>query len=385
MRLLLAITVLAASLAPGSASLPGLLCKAKKHELKDKPAAKSLLALGSRHEPRYHHGGTEEIPLNSDDGMYACHVLCTKYATFQPQASMKCAHQCHNLGLSDIPADSPQCQPIVDTDVCDIEIEFEDVDSNHDGEITEDEVHLYGRLMCIPYDQIHALFVMVDTSQDHIITDAEWNSAGEDSAVEEGIDEAVDDAIKNASNIPKPGETQEDLEKEAQKMIESLAAAHSVQAPSFQSLDKNQDGGIQDWELFSAFMMEISDRHPDISVELRKYITDKFWDAVDDIFPRLDKDGNHVISQEEYAAASSTNDMGDELQEAQQEGSAQEEAEEDDPQPGLNTAPQDQGQQNQAQQGQNFAEQPPEEASDGSEDSFLQRGLRRVLIHRRQV
>merc|ERR1719253_2069871 len=66
-------------------------------------------------------------------------------------------------------------------------------------------------------------------------------------------------------------------------------------------------------------MGEVRVRKPDASHELLQYFSNKFWKSLDEIFPKIDTNGDFLISQEEYEAASKRNDMGDELEEATEE------------------------------------------------------------------
>eukprot|EP00425_Heterocapsa_triquetra_P032230 CAMPEP_0195119156 /NCGR_PEP_ID=MMETSP0448-20130528/118691_1 /TAXON_ID=66468 /ORGANISM="Heterocapsa triquestra, Strain CCMP 448" /LENGTH=375 /DNA_ID=CAMNT_0040156463 /DNA_START=86 /DNA_END=1213 /DNA_ORIENTATION=- len=333
MRLLWALLLLAQAATGSGTAGTKLFCSVEQpteRGLQPAPAGSaSLLSTRSR----------RGITLDSNDGMHACQAVCKKYSDVwhETNASMACAHKCRDLA-----AHSGDCKPIMDCQS--VDIEFEDMDFNKNGQITLDEALLYGRLLCIPSKQITELYSAVDKSKDGKVDMTEWSAAGEDSQYEATVDKVADDVLQDVAqgNASSASDTPADLqasvpaslEAEAQRLIAEIAADHEVHAPKFVDIDKNEDGFIQDWELFSSFMREILLRHPDCSYELRQYITSRFWAAIDDIFPRLDTDGDLMICPQEYEAAVN-GDMGDEMQEAQEQQETQAAAEADDPQPGM--------------------------------------------------
>lgn len=246
----------------------------------------------------------------------ACNDLCK----MSKETQVVCTNRCGTIIKNAIPATDPECHSVwLSLDGLKFtppqkEALLKDIDFDNDGSLSMEEVQLFGRLSCTPGPMIAQMFNMEDVNpKDGKISQAEWDGAGEDTKTERQIDQFIDETINAAVD-----ELDGHLKEEADGMIRDMAA-QEVDAKDFGHLDADGDGYVEEFELFSAVMGEVKVRKPDASHELLQYFSNKFWKSIDEIFPKIDTNGDFLISQEEYEAASKRNDMGDELEEATEE------------------------------------------------------------------
>lgn len=246
----------------------------------------------------------------------ACNDLCK----LSNEKQVVCTNRCGTIIKNAIPAKDPECHSVwLSLDGLKFtppqkEALLKDLDYDHDGSLSMEEAQLFGRLSCTPGPIIAQMFDKEDNNpKDGKISQAEWDKAGEDTKTERQIDEFIDETIDAAVD-----ELDGPLKEEADGMIRDMAT-QEVDAKDFGHLDADGDGYVEEFELFSAVMGEVRVRKPDASHELLQYFSNKFWKSIDEIFPKIDTNGDFLISQEEYEAASKRNDMGDELEEATEE------------------------------------------------------------------
>lgn len=246
----------------------------------------------------------------------ACNDLCK----MSNEKQVVCTNRCGTIIKNAIPAKDPECHSVwLSLDGLKFtppqkEALMKDIDFDNSGSLSMEEVQLFGQLACAPGDMMAQQFAMVDVNpKDGKISQAEWDRAGEDTKTERLIDQFIDDTINAAVE-----ELDGHLKEEADGMIRDMAA-QEVDAKDFGHLDADGDGYVEEFELFSAVMGEVRVRKPDASHALLHYFSNKFWKSIDEIFPKIDTNGDFLISQEEYEAASKRNDMGDELEEATEE------------------------------------------------------------------
>lgn len=188
------------------------------------------------------------------------------------------------------------CQPVVDLDVSP---NFSDIDANGDGGISVREAVLYGNNMCVPDEMTRQIFTAADVAPcDGKLTQAEFNSSGEDTLAEKAIDRAAD------------GPTQGDNEYAETSLT------------SFDTWDFNGDGFLQKHEAFQAFMHELKRRdvahHGTVtSGSGIQKVQDETWHGMfNTLFPEMDVNGDGKVSRKEFYGPAFNSDFGEELRES---------------------------------------------------------------------
>jgi len=197
--------------------------------------------------------------------------------------------------------DVKQCRPMAHVET----VSFGDLDLNRDKHVSLEEMKGFTDLLCIPEDTANSMFESADRNHDGMITEKEWNSSGEDTAFEYEVDKFAD------KHVEPPPEAPEDV---ARNALADLIG--EVKAPPFETLDKNRDGLLDDWEMAGAFMGEIMQRNPQMSVKARKIVQDKIYTKIPAIFEALDKNHDHQLSPEEYEVKKKGEHFGHEIHEA---------------------------------------------------------------------
>eukprot|EP00747_Dinoflagellata_sp_TGD_P138608 gnl/TRDRNA2_/TRDRNA2_175795_c0_seq1.p1 gnl/TRDRNA2_/TRDRNA2_175795_c0~~gnl/TRDRNA2_/TRDRNA2_175795_c0_seq1.p1 ORF type:complete len:368 (-),score=126.89 gnl/TRDRNA2_/TRDRNA2_175795_c0_seq1:78-1181(-) len=179
------------------------------------------------------------------------------------------------------------CYPQVDVNK---EPSFEDVDLNHDGKVTKQEAIEWGAKACIPDEMVRQLFHDTDGNRDQYIDKAEWGVGGEDTALEKKIDERADPKTEGDDEY------------------------HEVYMPKFDVFDLNDDGVLEESEVFDAFMFEMRQRMPEMGPDDKQKLVNEFRGKFSEDFKALDKNSDGVLDEEEYYAKTE-GDLGTELKE----------------------------------------------------------------------
>jgi len=175
---------------------------------------------------------------------------------------------------------------------------FEEVDSNGDGVIDEDESVRVGHKMCVPDEMVTQLFLDADKNQDKKLTKEEFESVGEDTQVEEAIDGALQNETQGDDEFnPVQSPTDED----GDKVIDVF--------------DDNQDGTLDQNEFQDAAEFELHRRGMD--AEQSETALQNSEEHIQDAFEEIDRNHDNKLSSEEYGQEGEGNDMGDELEQAQ--------------------------------------------------------------------
>lgn len=190
------------------------------------------------------------------------------------------------------------CQPLVNIHKKPV---FENFDVDGDQSITSEEAVSYGNQMCIPDEMTAQIFSHADTNHDGKLDRHEFLAAGEDTQMESAADAFADPA------------TQGDNE-------------HTeVFMPTFEDWDLNKDGVLEETEVFNAFMYELSKRDiaewdsPALegrSQPSKKEIEREWEDDFERAWPRIDRDGDGVVSREEFEEEDPIQDLGQEFVES---------------------------------------------------------------------
>eukprot|EP00747_Dinoflagellata_sp_TGD_P138612 gnl/TRDRNA2_/TRDRNA2_175795_c0_seq5.p1 gnl/TRDRNA2_/TRDRNA2_175795_c0~~gnl/TRDRNA2_/TRDRNA2_175795_c0_seq5.p1 ORF type:complete len:362 (-),score=119.65 gnl/TRDRNA2_/TRDRNA2_175795_c0_seq5:73-1158(-) len=180
------------------------------------------------------------------------------------------------------------CYPQVDVNK---EPSFEDVDLNHDGKVTKQEAIEWGAKACIPDEMVRQLFHDTDGNRDQYIDKAEWGVGGEDTALEKKIDERADPKTEGDDEY------------------------HEVYMPKFDVFDLNDDGVLEESEVFDAFMFEMRQRMPEMGPDDKQKLVNEFRGKLAEDFKELDQNSDGVLDQKEYYAQA-PGDLGTEFKEA---------------------------------------------------------------------
>lgn len=288
---------------------------------REKLGAHGLLESRSDPSPGEKSGGDG---LTLDERRQACKNVCSRHGSMTSE-ERECQTRCRvktDLGsedakrLNDFARESPKrlrrledttgrevepCSPMADVHT----VHFADLDLNHDQHVSLQEVTAFTDLLCIDRDTAGRMFSSGDVNHDGIITEKEWNSSGEDTVFEYQVDKFADKHVE-----PQP-EAPEDIARNA--LAELIG---EVKAPPFETLDKNGDGRLDDWEMVGAFMTEIMNRDPQMSLKARRIIQNKLYDQMPGIFETLDKNHDHQLSPEEYEVKKKKQNFGNEILEA---------------------------------------------------------------------
>jgi len=271
------------------------------------------------------HGLREfHTPLTLEERREACKNVCSRHGSLTAE-ERECVTECNvkvDLGsdnaerLRDFAKESPtrlrryeettghdvkQCRPLAHVKT----VYFADLDLNHDKYVSFQELTGFTDLLCIPEDTAKSMFDSSDIDHDGTITEKEWNSSGEDTAFEYEVDKFSD------KHVEPPPEAPEDV---ARNALADLVG--EVEAPPFETLDKNKDGMLDDWEMAGAFMGEIMQRNPQMSVSARRIAQDKIHSKLPEVFESLDKNHDHQLSPEEYEVKKKGGNFGHEILEA---------------------------------------------------------------------
>jgi len=268
------------------------------------------------------HGIREfDAPLTLEERREACKNVCSRHGSMTAE-ERECQTECYTKAdlasgdadrLKDFASEHPkrlrrfeehtgqdvkQCRPLANVEA----VYFDDLDLNHDARVSHQELMAFTDLLCIPQDVANDMFEGGDRNHDGLITEKEWNSSGEDTAFEYEVDKFSD------KHVEPPKQAPEDVAKNA---LADLIG--EVKAPPFETLDQNKDGMLDDYEMVGAFMREVMNRDPGMSVKARRIIQKKLYDKMPGIFESLDKNHDHQLSPEEYEAKKKGGDFGDEV------------------------------------------------------------------------
>jgi len=150
------------------------------------------------------------------------------------------------------------------------------VDANSDGQLTRDEMDIWGLKACVPNELTQQIFDVADANFDERVTPEEYNAIGEDTDMENVFD------------------------KHADKMTKGEDQYEPVQMPAFRHVDADSDGKLDKTEIMGMFRAEIKKRIPTLdSASLDALVKEHQQELLDDM-DHVDKNSDGFINQEEY-------------------------------------------------------------------------------------
>lgn len=186
----------------------------------------------------------------------------------------------------------PDCKPTLDMNSDFGRKYFDLVDANNNGELTRDELNIWGKKACVPNEMAQQIFDFADANFDDRVTPAEYGSIGEDTDAEDVLDKYADKETK--------GEDQYE----------------PVQMPAFRHVDGNKDGQLDQVEIMDMFKREIKKRIPTMAkADVDALAAEHQKELLKDMH-KVDTDADGKINEEEYKKAAGTKGMGEELAEA---------------------------------------------------------------------
>lgn len=180
------------------------------------------------------------------------------------------------------------CSPVFDG-----EPTFRNIDTNHDNFISKAEFEDMSHKMCIPDEMSLQLWNEADANGDGVITNIEFENVGEDTQAEEGIDKIVDPDTEGDDEY------------------------NEVKMPAFDTFDQNSDGKIDMKEFVDLLTLEHHRRYPTLSDKEVEQWVEKKYEELLRLFKKVDVNRDQGLSQQEYYTEDKDDDMGEEMEEAQ--------------------------------------------------------------------
>jgi len=183
----------------------------------------------------------------------------------------------------------PDCKPTLDMKS---DFGFNVVDADSNGELTRDELNIWGKKACVPNEMAQQIFDFADGNFDDRVTPAEYGTIGEDTDAEDVLDKHADKETK--------GEDQYE----------------PVQMPAFRHVDGNNDGQLDQVEIMDMFKREIKKRIPTMAkADVDALAAEHQKELLKDM-GKVDTDADGKLNEEEYKKAAASKGMGEELSEA---------------------------------------------------------------------
>lgn len=273
------------------------------------PAAVASAPADAPPPPEFQDDDCAEMCAEEEDSIPAesCITRCRTFTDTHPapvDGMEDFVHgETHNQGPGEGEAMEQAFEEKYDREIEDCKPEYDDdppfdmVDTDGNGEISADEMIALGSLMCVDEMTAMDIFSAADKNRDKVLTPDEWEAGGEDTEFEEAVDEVVD------GNTPATdGHDEVDMEQ-----------------PTFEQLDFNEDGFLDQDEVVQVVMHEFEARAPEATeAELAEFEQTIKGDVAEK-FAKFDADGDGKINKEEYETAmaeeAEDSDVGDEMQE----------------------------------------------------------------------
>jgi hypothetical protein len=186
------------------------------------------------------------------------------------------------------PIDVLDCAPQVDIDHAP---ELEELDTNQNGAVSEEEAEAWGHKACVPDEVTDQIFHQADTNCDHQISEEEYEQSGEDTAQEEAVDKALEEQDTGDDEY------------------------NSVQTPPLEEFDEDDSGALDPQEHHEAVEFEKERREEDRWGVADSEVPEE---ETDEAFKTVDTNDNGLIEGDEYEAPAPAggSDMGEEIVEA---------------------------------------------------------------------
>mmetsp|Transcript_26967 Transcript_26967/g.59192 ORF Transcript_26967/g.59192 Transcript_26967/m.59192 type:complete len:529 (+) Transcript_26967:51-1637(+) len=177
----------------------------------------------------------------------------------------------------------PACHPVEKPDQ--LVINFEDVDMDKDGYISLTEALSSGEKMCVPAMRVKELFAKADTDEDGLLDPEEFLSMGESTVLEYEISKFAQ--CPKVAAEGSPGNSTNDT---------------AGNATSFESLDGDGDGILEEDELEGAFLKMLIEKYPEVddNEDFSEQVHALFQESIDEMISMADFNGDGSITRAEF-------------------------------------------------------------------------------------